>query len=147
MSMLIRNLESCMQARELYDLSTHILTAAYPRSTPYVPESSLNTSRETTLESKVPRREQFNKAATNLIIQSNRIAEGSFHAGTSDASGRLLWSVANRYLRKGVQGRELTGGKKRITLVFFHATGFPKEVRALRCADINPYCPNNIPPV
>ena len=88
---------------------------------------------KTVLEPGVPqsreeRKAEVNRIATELIKVGRKNAELPTHAGDRDL--RLLWNVANRYLRKGVRGKDL-GGRKRLTLLFFHANGFPKEVSAL----------------
>jgi hypothetical protein len=111
--------------REQYELSTHILPSAYPRSTPYAPEPTVTTPDPSAPRTREQRREEVNTVAAELMAHAKKNVEGETFPG--DPDGRLLWNVANRYLRKALRGKDLKG-KKRLTLLFFHANGFPKEV-------------------
>ena len=112
--------------RDLYELSTHIIPAAFPRSFPFVPVPSLSSENPQVPRTREERKEEVLRVANKLSEESNKYVDSPQFPG--DPDGRLLWNVANRYLRKGVHGKGL-GGKKRLTLLLFHANGFPKEAR------------------
>ncbi|TFK31945.1 Alpha/beta hydrolase family-domain-containing protein [Crucibulum laeve] len=94
-----------------YTLSTHIFPACYMRTTRHVPIPA-------------PPPENATKAERHRILQETRVYLKDQRGSTvTDGYPCVLWNVANRYVRKG-----LDGCSKGITLFFAHANGFPKEI-------------------
>ncbi|KAJ3506250.1 hypothetical protein NLJ89_g6975 [Agrocybe chaxingu] len=92
-------------------LSTHILPAAYLRTTRLVPEPPSpppNASKE-------ERKRILAEAQRQLTaLRTSKVTEGY---------PSLLWNCVNRYVKNGLNESNRTG----ITLFFAHANGFPKE--------------------
>ena len=97
-----------------YILSTHAFPAAHLRTTEYthLPPPPPPTS------SKAQRRHHATKT-----LQTLRDIRGPLEPR---ASPQVLWNSANRYRRKTLDDSQPHG----LTLLFAHANGFPKEVRA-----------------
>lgn len=111
-----------------FDVSTHVIPAAYPRLTPFVPFSELERKAGgfPGNETKKSRTKRAAHIAEELRRLRDDYAKGLFTLDGSE--NRLLWNVANRYTRK----KSDTGtnrNRKSVTLLLAHATGFPKEVR------------------
>ncbi|KDQ56901.1 hypothetical protein JAAARDRAFT_131855 [Jaapia argillacea MUCL 33604] len=101
-----------------YTLTTHIIPAAYPRSTPDVtlPVVNLRTT------DKEVRKANVTKATQELLDIKDKSLKGELVGG----SRKVLWNCVNRYVRKG--GRPSNAGKRSVTLFCLHANGFPKEI-------------------
>jgi hypothetical protein len=96
-----------------YDVTTHIVPAAFPRSSPFValPEFPGH-------ETKDERAARIRRYTNELLaLQAQHVPDGS---GTQP---RVLWSVLNRYVRKGGGGG--------LTLLMLHANGLHKEVSVI----------------
>ena len=108
---------------EWYTLSTHLVPAAYPRETPYLPVPAL--PRWT------PNKDEFRaavrKTVGDILSTKERQWKGDFDS--LPPNDRPLWNCVNRYVRKGLKG---TGNGT--TLFLSHPNGFPKEVR---CAPLS----------
>lgn len=98
-----------------YTLSTHLFPACYLRTGRFVP---------------IPE-----APPSNLSKEERARIQAQYHhelrvergAMITDGHPKVLWNCANRYVRKGITGKNRTG----LTLFFAHANGFPKEVRFL----------------
>lgn len=113
---------------KFFDVSTHVIPAAYPRLTPFVPFSELERKAGGFAgnETKKSRTKRAAHIAEELRRLRDDYAKGLITLDGSE--NRLLWNVANRYSRK----KSATGtnrNRKSVTLLLAHATGFPKEVR------------------
>ncbi|KLO12491.1 hypothetical protein SCHPADRAFT_921364 [Schizopora paradoxa] len=111
------------ETHQYFDVSTHIVPAAYPRLTPYVSFSELERraggfAGAETKESRSLRAKQISEQLSRL---RENYAKGKLVSDGSE--NRLLWNVVNRYSRKG----SLPANKTRVTLLLAHANGFPKE--------------------
>ncbi|KAF8632402.1 hypothetical protein AX17_004843 [Amanita inopinata Kibby_2008] len=109
-----------------FKLSTHLVPAAYLRTTRYVPPPKLPPVGVT----KAERMERLRGVVEELkSVRGSTVTEGY---------ERVLWNCVNRYYRVDPEGREGEGkGKGRglggegqggLTLFFAHANGFPKEI-------------------
>ncbi len=94
-----------------YTVTTHIIPAAFPRVTPFVPLPPVPEH-----ESKDERSARVDQYATEFF--SLQIQHAS---GKSKSQPTVLWSVLNRYVRADTSR---TG----LTLVLLHANGLHKEV-------------------
>lgn len=107
-----------------YTVTAHLIPAAFPRSSPYVPLPAVPTHE--TKEERAARIERF--ADELLSLQAQHVPDQS---GTQQT---VLWSVLNRYVRKSV-------GASGLTLLLLHANGLHKETfeptinHLLRAAD------------
>jgi hypothetical protein len=97
-----------------YELSTHIVPAAYPRGYPAVDLPTLSVDSASPEE----RKKGIARATDELLRLRLKYAQGDLESERKDS--RLLWLCANRYKRKA-EGRGLT-------LVLCHANGLTKEV-------------------
>ena len=100
---------------EWYTLSTHLVPAAYPRTTPFVSVPPL--------PQWSPDKAEF-KASVEKTVDALIGAKEALWAGKLDDAPRnkkLMWHCVNRYVRK-------RGVGKGVTLFLAHANGFPKEV-------------------
>lgn len=111
--------------RERYELTTHIVPAAYPRSTPFVPEPPPPARSPDVPPTKEERRADVLRVVEDVLEVSTKFSRLPEYPG--DRDGRLLWNVVSRYRRKGLRLEEMKN-RKCLTLLFFHANGFPKEV-------------------
>ncbi|TCD65455.1 hypothetical protein EIP91_002669 [Steccherinum ochraceum] len=118
------SLPTTRQARSLlhpeWTLSTHVVPAAYPRTTPLVPVPPIPAFAFG--KDKKQRREE-------IVALANELAEAKLKQGKGELKslGRdqtALWCCVNRYVRK----RSGSGIPKGITLFFAHANGFMKEI-------------------
>ncbi len=99
-----------------WTLTTHLTAACYLRTTPLIAEPEmppLDTPKD-------ERKRLLWRARTALdeIRMSSKAADAGRYP-------RILWNCVNRYVRKDLDAHNRTG----LTLAFFHANGFPKEVR------------------
>ncbi|KAI0087436.1 Alpha/Beta hydrolase protein [Irpex rosettiformis] len=110
----------------LYELTTHLVPAAYPRFTPFVPSAQQ--------PEWSPDRETW-KANVDKTTEEVMHWKYDQHAGKvsgglqGQGSTKLLWNCVNRYTRRELlpqDGSNNTGLP--LTLFFSHANGFPKEI-------------------
>lgn len=95
-----------------YTLTTHLIPAAFPRSSPFVPLPAVPAH-----ESKDERAARIQRFTDGLIsLQAQHVPDQS---GTQQT---VLWSVLNRYVHKSI------GGTRGLTLLMLHANGLHKEV-------------------
>ncbi len=95
-----------------YTVTTHLIPAAFPRSSPLVPLPPLPA-----YETKDERAARVQRYTGELLsLQARHVPD---HSGEQQT---VLWSVLNRYVRKSV------GGAKGLTLFLLHANGLHKEV-------------------
>lgn len=100
-----------------WTLSTHLFPACYLRTTRPAPEPLIPPPHL----SKDERRRLLEQARQELKeLQTSRVTDGY---------PQVLWNCVNRYVRTDLGERECTG----LTLSFYHANGFPKEVRVDIC--------------
>lgn len=114
--------------RKYFDVSTHVVPAAYPRLTPYVTFSELERKAGgfAGTETKESRSLRANQVAEQLMKLRDDSAKGKLPSDGSE--NRLLWNVVNRYSRRDtLDGSHLN--RRRVTLLLAHANGFPREVR------------------
>jgi hypothetical protein len=97
-----------------YTVTTHLIPAAFPRSSPFVPLPAFPTHDETKDE-RAARIQRF--TGELLSLQAQHVP------GQSGTQQTVLWSVLNRYVRKSI------GGASGSTLLLLHANGLHKEVR------------------
>lgn len=106
-----------------YTLSTHLVPAAYPRTSPYVAIPKL--------PQWTPNKDEFKAAvretAGDVLSIKGKQWEGAFDRLPRNA--KPLWSCVNRYVRRDLRADGDRGVRTSITLLFAHANGFPKEVR------------------
>jgi len=96
-----------------YNVTTHIIPAAFPRSSPFIPEPAVPDHDQ---ESKDERRAWVEQCTSELLtLQARHVSDHS------DAQPRVLWSVLNRYVRAGTTG----GGG--LTLLLLYGNGLHKE--------------------
>ena len=98
-----------------YTLSTHLIPAAYLRTSWHAPVPTMSD-----VEMKDERVKMLEK--TFQTILDNCSSSPSKEAG---GHPNVLWNCLNRYVKRGLDTSSSTG----ITLFMAHATGFPKEVR------------------
>lgn len=107
---------------EWYTLSTHIVPAAFTRTTPDIPYPA--GCEFPTGETREDKGKRIRKLRDVYFDPKIRHWDGRL-PGQSE---KQLWSCLNRYVRKG---RQTAKGTKKLTLFLAHANGFPKEVRRL----------------
>ncbi len=96
----------------LYTVTTHLIPAAFPRSSPLVPLPALPAH-----ETKDERVASIQRFTDDLLsLQAQHVPDQS---GTQQT---VLWSVLNRYVRKSI------GGASGLTILLLHANGLHKEV-------------------
>lgn len=99
-----------------YNVTTHIVPAAFPRSTPFIAPPPALPSDEIGDEHKA----RILRYRRELIsLQAQYVPDSS---GTQPT---VLWNVLNRYVRHGRGGG--------LTLLMLHANGMHKEVSAVLC--------------
>lgn len=100
-----------------FTLTTHLVPAAFPRSTPDVPLPTLPTWSADKQQWKA-----------SVLATADEIASMRYKQWNGDLhlppSRKPLWVCVNRYARKDPQ----SGSDKGITLFFAHANGLHKEV-------------------
>lgn len=108
----------------LYELTTHLVPAAYPRFTPFVPQAQQpqwSLDRETW-------KANVDKATEEVMQWKYAQHAGTIQGGLEgQGSTKLLWNSVNRYTRRGPRDGSSSTGLP-LTLFFSHANGFPKEV-------------------
>jgi hypothetical protein len=108
-------------------LSTHIVPAAFPRSTPDVehPPGDVISAAETKSE-KLKRIAKLRDAYYDLKVRH-------WDGRLSGNSEKKMWNCVNRYVLRREGAASQSGGgrakKKKLTLFLAHANGFMKEVR------------------
>ncbi|KAI0717896.1 alpha/beta-hydrolase [Cerioporus squamosus] len=104
---------------EWYTLSTHIIPAAYPRITPYVPLPPL--------PQWTPNKDEFKAAVRRTVDELNgaKVAQWTGKLDNLEPNRRPMWHCINRYVRKGLRAED---ARKGVTLFMAHANGFPKEI-------------------
>lgn len=95
-----------------YTVTTHLVPAAFPRSSPFVPLPAFPVHE--TKDERAARIQRF--TGELLSLQAQHVPDQS---GTQQT---VLWNVLNRYVRKGI------GGGSGLTLLMLHANGLHKEV-------------------
>jgi hypothetical protein len=95
-----------------YTVTTHLIPAAFPRSSPFVPLPAFPTHE--TKDERAARIQRF--TGELLSLQAQHVP------GQSGTQQTVLWSVLNRYVRKSI------GGASGLTLLLLHANGLHKEV-------------------
>ncbi len=106
-----------------YTLSTHLVPAAYPRTTPFVPVPPLP---QWTLD-KAGFKKSIEKTVDTLIGTKEALWHGQLNDLPPDR--KPMWICINRYVPK----RNASSGRGNgVTLFMCHANGFPKEVGLLR---------------
>lgn len=105
-----------------YTLTTHLIPAAYPRTTPAItlPE---DLRQPLPSDSTKEQRTERNKRLFDLVV-TKKTSQMRGEIPPDLHEQRLLWNCINRYRRKSPAGK----GRKSLTLLLFHANGFPKEV-------------------
>lgn len=111
-----------------YELKTHLVPAAYPRVTPYIPD----VQPPEWSDDKEKWKASVEKVTEEVMGWKRQQYEGKLPGGVEGhGSTRLLWNCVNRYVRKGSKpkGHGNNTGKP-LTLFFAHANGLHKEVRS-----------------
>jgi hypothetical protein len=99
-----------------YTVTTHLIPAAFPRSSPFVPLPAFPAH-----ETKDERAARIQRSTGELLsLQAQHVPDQS---GTQQT---VLWSVLNRYVHKSTS----IGGTRGKTLLLLHANGLHKEVSA-----------------
>ncbi|KAI0697027.1 Alpha/beta hydrolase family-domain-containing protein [Cytidiella melzeri] len=109
----------------LYELTTHLVPAAYPRITPHVPTTE---QPEWSSDRKI-----FNanvdKATQEVMKWKIDQHAGKLSTGLEgQGSTEVLWNCVNRYTRRGRAQNGFNNTGLPLTLFFSHANGFPKEI-------------------
>ena len=95
-----------------YTVTTHLIPAAFPRSSPFVPLPPFPAH-----ETKDERATRIQRFTDELLsLQAQHVPDQS---GTQQT---VLWSVLNRFVRKSI------GDANGLTLLLLHANGLHKEV-------------------
>ncbi|KZS93027.1 hypothetical protein SISNIDRAFT_97404 [Sistotremastrum niveocremeum HHB9708] len=112
---------------DAYELSTHIVPAAFPRraTKPFEPIADEETREQRTARIK--------RVAEDLEKRDVDMDDGQRGRKVDDAT---LWNVWNRYRRKEKEGTKSSPGDRDgdrkggggLTLIVLHANGFPKEI-------------------
>jgi hypothetical protein len=122
--LLFPQLPSPLRARkftEQYDLSTHIIPAAYPRTAPYLPPPPGPPAEA----SKAERQDLAARNGATLVEMEDWYVDGAYGIGNPV----VMWNCMNRFVRKDIGDRGPVG----LTLFCAHGNGFPKEVRTQTC--------------
>ena len=106
---------------ESYILTTHLVPAACPRTTPYVPEPQLPPF----TKDKQKYRAATTELGEHIIDVKGKEVSGELNAEESHAQ---LWNCVNRYVKRDQSPKGTKRDGKPLTLFFAHANGFPKEV-------------------
>ncbi|KAL5514866.1 hypothetical protein ACEPAG_2182 [Sanghuangporus baumii] len=112
-----------------FSLSTHVIPAAYPRVTPFIPLPSAELvdaihSNSSTL-SKEERKKLVKKVTEDILSLKAKHVRNEEGFLPDEGEDRLLWNCVTRYYRKS--GSSESSGKRSITLLLLHANGLPKE--------------------
>ncbi|TDL19494.1 alpha/beta-hydrolase [Rickenella mellea] len=122
-----RTIKSLDNNMDEWEVTTHVIPAAYPRGTPLVRLSSRHAQATEPL-TKEARAKQMEQTALDLIEFKHRSVRGEDCGGSMEEEpSRVLWNVVNRYVKLG-KSRNIRRGTKDITLLLTHPTGFPKEI-------------------
>lgn len=108
-----------------FDVSTHIVPAAYPRLTPHVPAVSPPAFSKD--------KAQFQASVENTLneIIGWRVKQWKGELGHLPPNKALFWNCIKRFVKK----EPTKGIGKPVTLFIAHANGFPKEVSSRRERD------------
>lgn len=101
-----------------WSMTTHLVPAAFPRTTPYFPPHKLPTFDGD--ENKAEYQKEVGRLAREVLDLKER---DFYHAPTAERDTSVLWTCVNRYVNNP-SPTSSTG----LTLLFAHANGFPKEV-------------------
>ncbi|KAI0346372.1 alpha/beta-hydrolase [Trametopsis cervina] len=108
-----------------YELTTHLVPAAYTRVTPFIPipeQPAWSNDRETW-------KANVEKTAQEVMGPKIEQYEGKLPGGAEGKGNtHVLWNCVNRYTRKGLPPQRGGSTGKPLTLFFSHANGFPKEI-------------------
>jgi len=99
-------------------LTTHVIPAAYPRTSPALPVPRV-------AHPSASKEERMEIAADNSKLLLQRREKQIQGEWVGQGSKKILWNCINRYKSLGPRP---TRGKRGLTLLLVHATGFPKEV-------------------
>jgi hypothetical protein len=102
------------QFTDTYTVTTHLIPAAFPRASPFIPVPALPVH-----ESRAERSSRVQRYTSELLSLQAR--NGPDHSGKQPT---VLWTVLNRYVRAG------SGGG--LTLLVLHSNGLHKEVSGQR---------------
>ena len=100
-----------------YTLKTHIVPAAWPRSTPdvgYPAGSGVDG---------LQKRGESERVREEMLKVKKKYLKGELPEGKDE---RQYWVCMNRYVRNGLEERDRKG-RKRLTLFLTHGIGFGKE--------------------
>ena len=100
-----------------YTLKTHIVPAAWPRSTPdvgYPAGSGVDG---------LQKRGESERVREEMLKVKKKYMKGELPEGKDE---RQYWVCVNRYVRNGLEERDRKG-RKRLTLFLTHGIGFGKE--------------------
>lgn len=97
-----------------FTVSTHIVPAAWLRSTPYVPLPSA--------KGESAAKEERKKAAKDTLDFLNKVRDETASSRPEEGHKWVLWNAVNRYVKKEPVN------PNGLTLFFVHANGFNKEV-------------------
>ena len=106
-----------------FSFSTHVIPAAYPRSTPYVPPSE-NIKRFVE-SSDLKKKRVWVQSIAEELKESKRRYHAMGDTAPDEKEGEVLWNVVNRFWPNDLHAKQ---GSKGITLFLSHANGFSKEV-------------------
>lgn len=103
-----------------FHVSTHLVPAAYPRLTPYVPAVPLPTFSKD--------KAQYKASVEKTLdgIMGWRMKQWSGELDHMPPNRNLLWNCIKRFVRK----ESSRGSGSPVTLFVAHSNGFPKEVGA-----------------
>jgi hypothetical protein len=98
---------------DTYTVTTHVIPAAFPRTSPFVPVTALPGYESESKEERNSRIQQY----TNELLA----LQGQHEPDLSGTQPTVLWTVLNRYVCKN----KGSGG---LTLLVLHSNGLHKEV-------------------
>ncbi|EMD37002.1 hypothetical protein CERSUDRAFT_155418 [Gelatoporia subvermispora B] len=101
-----------------YALTTHLVPAAFPRSTPEVPLPPL--------PQWTPDKDRWRAAVRQTAATLLEARQRHWKGETEEGSRKLLWVCLNRYVRRALGTPRRA--RKGVTLFVAHANGFPKEI-------------------
>ena len=109
-----------------YKLTTHIVPAAWPRSTPDIGYPAGSGPRG------LQDRGAFSRVGNEILNVEKRYLSGELPERRDE---REYWLCVNRYVRNRLEETERKG-RKRLTLFLAHGIGFGKEVSAAACSTL-----------
>ncbi|TDL19490.1 alpha/beta-hydrolase [Rickenella mellea] len=118
----------CLDDRwDEWEVTTHVLPAAYPRVTAFVRLPPRQTTPPEPLTKEVRAKEMEQTALGLIELKHSSVRGEDFGGSMEEEPSRVLWNVVNRYVKSRRSGIG-HGGKKDITLLLTHPTGLPKEI-------------------